>query len=411
MDHTEALMSCQLAAAQRQHSHRPAARESCLEGSFGHSPTLHFAALFCGAWLAGLLLDSWERRGIVVDLPLLCYMFSDLHVAFAIIAATFSVAAVVPFVLVCLCGFGRSVCVAYALLQLLLIAGPIASLRALDPQWHPLTGALIVMNTAVFSMKVHSYFTALREHEQQHFTGAAARWQAQFGPYWRFLTFPTLCYCEDFPRSARVSPKKLVKHFGQCVVAFSIAYVCLADACVPAWREFLPGRPAEAFVRTMFPGFVTWMAMFFGTFHGLLNLVAEATCYADRHFYGPWWEAQDMRSWWRDWNCCVGDWMRQHIYVPALKSTKCSAVTASVIVFAVSALWHELILMAGLGGRPWPILSMCIVSQAGLLPLTGRISSAALGNALVWCAFFVGFPLVQTLYAYVWSLDHGWSEK
>eukprot|EP00727_Mastigamoeba_balamuthi_P000833 m51a1_g10747 putative membrane bound o-acyl transferase family protein (872) ;mRNA; r:348982-354169 len=226
------------------------------------------------------------------------------------------------------------------------------------------------------------------------------------GYFVRFICFPTLCFYLEYPRSRSVNWWKVLLHLAQFVVSLSIAYIALTEAMLPEWKNIVDD-PVGVVLRTLMPGFISWMAMFFGIFHAMLNFVAEIARYKDRRFYGEWWEAKDMTTWWREWNCCVSDWMRRHVYFQAIQDAKFPSFVSMLCVFAVSSLWHEYVLMVGLRTMR-PILGPIMLAQVAMMVGMNHrfFRNTPFGNMFVWFAFIVGYPLVLNMYAFSWCIDH-----
>ncbi|KAH3765684.1 membrane bound O-acyl transferase family protein [Pelomyxa schiedti] len=425
----------------KRRSHWPVERESYLESNSRDSVS-NSVGLIIAVWIANVLMDNYINKGKLVDFSLLWYLLEDLHIACALNVAFFLYTLLACYTLVKLIahgvirGFNWVAYTLYAILQVTLIAGPVFVLYLVNPDWRPLCAISSTMQTAVFSMKAHSYFFTNRHiYEYIH---ALSRTDRDIGPperlglkgvifgqklstveranrfngitkfscFWKFMIYPTLCYYLEYPVLEHISKRKLVLHASQSAVSFFISYVCLVNVCIPAWRTILD-RPVVALVRTLIPGFVIWMSMFFGVFHGLLNLVAEIVRYGDRRFYGAWWECRDMQSWWKEWNCCVSDWMRRHMYFQSIQDAKFTSWWAMSSVFTVSALWHEWILMLALR-QLRPILSSLILGQIVLIAVTSHpiFRNTRLGNLVIWFAFVVGYPLVLNLYAFSWCYSN-----
>ena len=107
------------------------------------------------------------------------------------------------------------------------------------------------------------------------------------------------------------------------------------------------------------PNHLFWLLGFYWMFHTMMNLTAELFRFADRKFYADWWNAQDIRRFWKDWNIPVHRWASRwvsllsvslslsfnffpfrHVYNPLIKSGY-NKVAAQLIVFGMSAFFHE----------------------------------------------------------------------
>lgn len=63
---------------------------------------------------------------------------------------------------------------------------------------------------------------------------------------------------------------------------------------------------------------------------------------SDREFYRDWWNSSNLGYFWRSWNLPVHTWMVAHIYFPLTKRGW-NKSAASLLIFIVSAVMHELI--------------------------------------------------------------------
>lgn len=417
--------------------HWPHTRESLLSDSFKDSAK-NVIVLGLAVWSLTLVHDHYRATGRLANFALFWYFVRDVPVA-VLVNVLFFVYLGAFFLLVRLValnrvvrGFGALAYVVYSLLQFVLLTAPVALLAALDPEWGPIAGAGVSMQSAVYAMKMHSYFFTCRhvweklhgeKPELDRDTGdiedllqllakkdgdadAVFRSVVDFRRFWNFLVFPTLCYYLAYPRTPRVRWSRVASYLGQFLVGVLFGYVAFVHGLVPMWANILRD-PVSALLKTLLPGFVTWMTLFYAVFHGLLNFLAEITRFADRHFYGPWWEAKCFSIWWRDWNTSVTDWMRRHIYFQSRQDAKFPGMLASWAVFVVSALWHEYVVIVSLHFVMLPpFLSGMMIFQIAFISLTELplFKNTPLGNAIIWIAFLVGYPLVLYSYAACYCL-------
>jgi len=163
----------------------------------------------------------------------------------------------------------------------------------------------------------------------------------------------------------------------------------------------------ERVLKLGIPNLYVWLLMFYNTFHLLLNTLAELMRFGDRMFYKDWWNATTTDYYWRCWNLPVHNWLVLYIYKPAL-ANGLSKSGASVLVFFVSAVFHELLVSVPCHVfRCWAFLG--IMSQIPLSTITSSLSYASkrygltnqLGNFLFWFSFCLcGQPLCILLYAH-----------
>lgn len=68
--------------------------------------------------------------------------------------------------------------------------------------------------------------------------------------------------------------------------------------------------------------------------------MGELLQFADRKFYGDWWNANNINVFWSSWNMPVHMWAVRHVYKP-ITERGYSKVVAGIVVFLMSAFFHE----------------------------------------------------------------------
>lgn len=76
-----------------------------------------------------------------------------------------------------------------------------------------------------------------------------------------------------------------------------------------------------------------------------LNALAEITRFADRGFYGEWWNSVSWDQFARDWNRPVHNFLLRHVYHSSISAFNLSRSSATFVTFLLSACVHELILL------------------------------------------------------------------
>ena len=75
--------------------------------------------------------------------------------------------------------------------------------------------------------------------------------------------------------------------------------------------------------------------------------------FGDRQFYSAWWNAKDISEYWRYWylnsdfmfrNNPVYNWGKRHIYLALTLKHGVSRDIATLVVFLISAILHELLI-------------------------------------------------------------------
>lgn len=140
-----------------------------------------------------------------------------------------------------------------------------------------------------------------------------------------------------------------------------------------------------------------------------MNLTGELLKFGDRLFYKDWWNAPTLGIYWRNWNLPVHNWLRRHVYSPALRHGF-SNLQAQAAVFLLSAAFHEVLISVPCHTiKLWAFWGM--MGQIPLVILTRwlyrKLRKAAYGNVIFWTTFCMfGQPLLILLYAHHYIRTH-----
>jgi diacylglycerol O-acyltransferase 1 len=234
--------------------------------------------------------------------------------------------------------------------------------------------------------------------------------------YVYFLLAPTLCYQLSYPRSPRIRLRWMLRRLSMFFAALGLMLFFFEQYIEPTIDNSLKPlqemdwlRMAERVLKLSIPTLYFWLAMFYALFDLWLNILAEATRFGDREFYKEWWNATTLGEYWRLWNMPVHKWMVRHVYFPCINAGL-PKFAAGVIVFFVSAVFHELLVGVPLHMlRGWAFWG--IMAQVPLMWLTEMLKSKfkndKLGNVIFWVSFcFLGQPLAEILYFHDWRKKH-----
>jgi diacylglycerol O-acyltransferase-1 len=228
------------------------------------------------------------------------------------------------------------------------------------------------------------------------------------GKFLYFLVAPTLCYQLSYPRSPRIRLRWMLRRVSMFFAALGLMLFFFEQYIEPTIDNSLKPlqemdwlRMAERLLKLSIPTLYFWLAMFYALFDLWLNILAEATRFGDREFYKDWWNATTLGEYWRLWNMPVHKWMVRHVYFPCIHAGL-PRFTAGVIVFFVSAVFHEVLVGVPLhmlrGWAFWGIMAqvpMMWVTEV----LKNKVKSDRLGNVIFWVSFcFLGQPLAEILY-------------
>lgn len=237
-----------------------------------------------------------------------------------------------------------------------------------------------------------------------------------------FLWMPTLCYQLSFPRRERIKWTKVLtvccQLFLSCVIMkilveqYMSVIVQNAFALVPSQQYSLirlVGHFTERLLKLSLPTLYTWLLMFLSFFHYWMILLAELTRFEDAHFYDDWWNATGFREYWAKWNVPVHNFCARHVYKPLI-SRGVSRFLAGQIVFALSALAHEYLVVAPLRLRWTGLVFFAFLVQSPLAFFTDAYVSTqhpTVGNVIFWIIFcFTGQPLAVMIFYYLWNVKH-----
>ena len=65
---------------------------------------------------------------------------------------------------------------------------------------------------------------------------------------------------------------------------------------------------SERLLKLAVPNHLLWLIFFYLLFHSYLNIIGEILKFADRNFYGDWWNASNIEDFWRYWNLPIHRW-------------------------------------------------------------------------------------------------------
>ncbi|USW56106.1 Putative membrane bound O-acyl transferase, MBOAT [Septoria linicola] len=164
------------------------------------------------------------------------------------------------------------------------------------------------------------------------------------------------------------------------------------------WQEF-PFIVSDMLFPMLIEQLLTWYVIW----ECILNVLAELTCFADRGFYGDWWNSVTWDQYARDWNRPVHNFLLRHVYQSSISAFRLSRTSATFVTFLLSALVHELcmaVLFRKVRGYLFTmqLLQMPLVMVSKTKFLRDKV---VLGNVIFWVGLFVGPALLTSLYLVV----------
>ncbi|XP_068579299.1 diacylglycerol O-acyltransferase 1-like isoform X2 [Cebidichthys violaceus] len=252
--------------------------------------------------------------------------------------------------------------------------------------------------STALGMKLYSYQETNRWYRRAPLTDAerdcdvsvarkSPNEQLTFQDLYYFLLAPTLCYQRDFPCTPKVCINKLLHRLLEMWIEpiFQRSENSFSSMDVTMRVELLVGLVA--------PTHFLWLLLFFLT-HSYLNFCAELMRFGDRHFYGDWWNATTLVTFWKNWNIPFQKWCHRHVYT-RLVENNVTPSRAELLVFLMSAALFEYMIALPLHScRLWIFLVMLF--ELVVAVLLANYFQGNYGNGLVWLCLLLG-PLLAVI--------------
>jgi sterol O-acyltransferase len=226
---------------------------------------------------------------------------------------------------------------------------------------------------------------------------------------------PTLVYDLEYPRQERINwwyvAEKSSATLGVIWVMIVVSQAYIYPVVVETtrqkdagmslderWKEF-PWVVSEM----LFPMLLEQLLAWYVIWECLLNVLAELTRFADRGFYGDWWNSVSFDQYARDWNRPVHNFLLRHVYHSSISFFHLSKMQATFFTFLLSAIVHE-ILMACIFRK---VRGYLFTFQLSQLPLAAFSKTRwmkgrhTLGNIIFWFGLFIGPSIITSLYLIV----------
>ncbi|KAJ9649030.1 Sterol O-acyltransferase 2 (Sterol-ester synthase 2) [Coniosporium apollinis] len=226
---------------------------------------------------------------------------------------------------------------------------------------------------------------------------------------------PTLVYELEYPRQDHINwwyvAEKTAATFGviwvMMVISQAYIYPPVAETVrmkeagwtlQERWNEF-PWILSDMLIPLLLEQLLSWYVIW----ECVLNVLAEITRFADRGFYGDWWNSVSWDQYARDWNRPVHNFLLRHVYHSSISAFHLSKMAAMFVTFLLSACVHELVMLCLFKKVRGYLFAM----QLAQLPLAAlsrtRLMKGknVLGNVMFWLGLFIGPSLLTSLYLIV----------
>ncbi|KAL9082850.1 MAG: hypothetical protein Q9159_006140 [Coniocarpon cinnabarinum] len=289
----------------------------------------------------------------------------------------------------------------------------IAAIAQAISSHEPLTEEQLSAFTSVIRDEIHALSTELRgkcKVTKNYYPN-----NLSFSNFLEWTCLPTLVYELEYPRQATVNwlyvAEKTAATFGTLLVMIilSQAYIYPSVRATvemkesgmsisERWREF-PWIVLDMLFPLLLEQLLTWYVIW----ECVLNVLAEIFRFADRGFYGAWWNSTSWDQYARDWNRPVHNFLLRHVYSSSISAFHLKKTQATFATFLLSALVHELLMFCMFKKVRGYLFSMqllqmplVMVSRTGFLK-----NKKVLGNTVFWIGLFVGPSFLTSLYLVV----------
>lgn len=230
-----------------------------------------------------------------------------------------------------------------------------------------------------------------------------------------WTVLPTLVYELEYPRQERINwiyvAEKTAATFGCLWIMMVISQAYIYPSVLETLRMKEAGMSLQQrgvefpwiLSDLLFPMLLEQLLTWYVIWECILNVLAEVTRFADRGFYGDWWNSVSWDQYARDWNRPVHNFLLRHVYHSSISAFHLSKPMAMFATFFLSACVHELVMFAlfhKVRGYlfMFQLLQIPLAAMSRTKLLKGR---STIGNLMFWIGLFVGPSLITSLYLIV----------
>jgi sterol O-acyltransferase len=226
---------------------------------------------------------------------------------------------------------------------------------------------------------------------------------------------PTLVYELEYPRADKINwwyvAEKSAATLGVIWIMIIISQAYIYPIVVETVRQKEAGMSLDArwqefpwvMSDMLFPMLLEQLLSWYVIWECVLNVLAEVTRFADRGFYGDWWNSVSWDQYARDWNRPVHNFLLRHVYHSSISAFHLSKMGATFVTFLLSAVVHELVMFCLFK----KVRGYLFALQLSQIPLAAMSKTKlmkdkdTLGNIIFWIGLFIGPSLITSLYLIV----------
>lgn len=230
--------------------------------------------------------------------------------------------------------------------------------------------------------------------------------------HYGWIPLPTVVYELEYPRLEKINwgyvAEKVSAMIGIIFVMIQVSQYYIYPVVLVTIEMREESMPLLARLREfpwllgdlLFPFMMEYLLTWYLIWETVLNILAELTYFADRHFYDAWWNSVSWDQFARDWNRPVHVFLLRHVYHSSISSLKVNKHTATIITFFLSACVHEFIMWCifkKLRGYLL-VLQMCQLPLVRLSQSRWLVGRETLGNLVFWLGIYTGPSVLCSLY-------------
>jgi sterol O-acyltransferase len=187
---------------------------------------------------------------------------------------------------------------------------------------------------------------------------------------------------------------------GATATVISLLYMIIEHQINPVFLEMKNQTFIDSLMDLLLPFMCVYIMVFYLIFDCICNAFAELTCFADREFYGDWWNSASYGDFARLWNKPVHHFLLRHCYKESLENLKFSKKDAMLLTFLISSLMHELVfVLIGKKLRFYlfflQMFQLPLIYLSSLKVFQGREIA---GIVFFWFGMYLGPPLLAVAY-------------
>lgn len=190
-----------------------------------------------------------------------------------------------------------------------------------------------------------------------------------------FLVAPTLCYDFNYPRTRGIKWGRVLHCLFEFTICIMVSASIINELFFPESTELKRVMHSPTYEWTWISAIdfansllkiscyclAVWFIVWYAVNHTYLNILGELTRFADRLFYGDWWNSREMDYFWRTWCYPIHTWMIRHL-LSLIRQFGVSVPVAHFCCFLFTAIVLETVVIASFR-LLWLRISVTLLAQ------------------------------------------------